>query len=154
MLMLLFRIGDERWALAASEVRAVIPLVDLQPHSQPMVAGLLNYHGEILPAVDVSALITGKAAPQLLSTRAVIVESNSAISSERSSALNRRQDSNQLLALVVERAGETAWLSETVSLPAVSAYAYAAMKNATGDIVQRLAIAPLFEQVFQPSEVG
>ncbi len=135
MLMLLFQIGDERWAIAASEVKAVIPLVNLQPHSQPMIAGLLNYHGEILPAVDVSALIARKAAPQMLSTRAVIVE-----------------NIGQRLALVVERAGETAWLSETVNLPAQNAYTCAVMKNSVGTIVQRLAIAPLFKQVFEPSE--
>jgi chemotaxis signal transduction protein len=132
MLMLLFQIGDERWAIAASEVKAVVPLVDLQPHSQPMIAGLLNYHGEILPAVDVSALIARKAAPQMLSTRAVIVENG------------------QRMALVVERAGETAWLSETVNLPAQNAYSCAVMKNPKGEIVQRLEIAPLFQQVFEP----
>jgi chemotaxis signal transduction protein len=138
MLMLLFQIGDERWALAAAEVKAVIPLVDLQPHSQSMIAGLLNYHGEILPAVDVSAVIAHRAAPQMFSTRAVIVEGQ-----------GTRQGARQRMALVVERAGETAWLSETVNLPVQNAYVCAAMKNSKGEIVQRLAIAPLFEQVFE-----
>jgi chemotaxis signal transduction protein len=138
MLMLLFQIGDERWALAAAEVKAVIPLVNLQPHSQPMLAGLLNYHGEILPAVDVSAVIAHRAATQMLSTRAVIIESGIV-----------EHGARQRMALVVERAGETAWLSETVDLPVQNAYVCAAMKNSKGEIVQRLAIAPLFEQVFE-----
>jgi chemotaxis signal transduction protein len=146
MLMLLFQIGEERWAIAASEVKAVIPLVNLQPHGQSIAAGLLNYHGEILPAIDVSALITQKTAPQMLSTRAVVVENCGELGIDS----NALSSSNQRMALVVERAGETAWLSETVRLPVQNAYAYAAMKNASGEIVQRLAIAPLFKQVFEP----
>lgn len=153
MLMLLFRVENERWAIAAADIQAIIPRVNLQemPHSHPMIAGLLNYHGEMLPAVDVSALIANRAAPPLLSTRMVIVECGRLCGGEQNGI---QHNPIQRLALVVERAGETGWLSEAVNLPKQSVYAQAALKDSQGGIVQHLAIAPLFKQVFQVSEAS
>ncbi len=139
MLMLLFQVEDERWAIAATAVVAVMPNVSLQtmPHSHSAVAGLLNYHDEILPAIDVSALLGNEPAPPLLSTRIVIVEGIVSGSSCK-------------VALMVDRAGETIQLTERISLPGQSLYAAAAFKAMDGEMIQQLAIAPLLKQAFSP----
>ena len=144
MLMLLFQVGEVRWAIAANEVSAVVPNVGLQKMShyhlkgRSAVVGFLNYHSEILPAVDVSALIGTQPAPPLLSTRIVIAEANLA-------------GEYRKLALVVERAGETMMLQNRVSLPAQHPYVQSALENADGEIIQQLAIAPLLEAVLGTS---
>ncbi len=79
MLVLLFHIGTERWAIAASDIKDVLPFVRLQTFAKGVDtaiigSGLLNYRGEVMPAVDVSAMVAGTKTPQLLSTRIAIVE--------------------------------------------------------------------------------
>jgi chemotaxis-related protein WspB len=75
MLFLLFQIGQDRYALEASRVVEVVPLLELKQLSQapPGVAGIFNYRGRPLPAVDLAALTLGRPARDLLSTRIIIV---------------------------------------------------------------------------------
>jgi chemotaxis signal transduction protein len=158
MLMLLFRVGAGHWAIAASEIVSVAPLLDLQPISpaHPVVSGWLNYRGELLPAVDVSALITGQAVPQLLSSRILIIEraQTKCAQTERVQADGHDGPQTaaaiQKIALLVDQAKEMAVLSEPVHLPSQSVYTQAAFKGPQGEAVQQLAIAPLFAQL-QPS---
>lgn len=93
MLMLLFWIEAERWAIATAEIRDVLPLVNLQPasHSHPMLAGWLNYRGNMVRTIDVSKIVAGKAAPVVMSTRVAIAEI-----------------AGELLGLIVERVEKTA----------------------------------------------
>jgi chemotaxis-related protein WspB len=75
MLFLLFQIGQDRYALEASRVVEVLPLLELKPLSQGPrgVAGFFNYRGLPVPAVDLSALALGCPAIEFLSTRIIVV---------------------------------------------------------------------------------
>ncbi|WP_204105292.1 MULTISPECIES: chemotaxis protein CheW [Spirulina sp. CCY15215] len=76
MLMLLFRVGKERYALDTTLVVEVIPKVDLIKYhgTQPAIAGRFNYQGRIVPVLDLSQFLAGEPCPAVLSTRIVIVD--------------------------------------------------------------------------------
>jgi chemotaxis-related protein WspB len=96
MLFLLFQLGNERYALEASRVVEVVPLLALKelPQAPTGVAGIFNYRGRPVPAVDLGALTLGLPASERLSTRIIIV--------------NYPDDrgTNHLLGLVAEHATE------------------------------------------------
>jgi len=75
MLFLLFQLGKDRYALEASRLVEVVPLLDLKelPQAPKGVAGIFNYRGRPVPAVDLSALTLGRPARERLSTRIIIV---------------------------------------------------------------------------------
>jgi len=76
MLFLLFQIGNDRYAIEANRVVEVAPLLELQrlPHAPRGVAGVVNYRGNPVPAVDFSQLVLGQPAAERLSTRIIIVK--------------------------------------------------------------------------------
>lgn len=145
MLMLLFRVGEERWAIAASHIQDVIPLVDLQKtsYSYPMSVGLLNYHGDMLTTVDVSQLIGDRAAAQAMSTRIVVVKLTDGLSTD----LSIETGTEYRLALMVEQVSETARLSKVASRIAQNTYAEGMFQMASGEVVRQLAIASIFSQL-------
>ncbi|MBI3414704.1 MAG: chemotaxis protein CheW [Verrucomicrobia bacterium] len=73
--MLMFQIGVDRYALETSQVAEVLPLVHLQrvPHAPPGVAGLFDFHHELVPVVDLSELMLGRKASVRISTRIILV---------------------------------------------------------------------------------
>ena len=75
MLFLLFRLGKDRYALEASRVVEVLPLLELRkiPGAPLGVAGIFNYRGRPVPAVDLSELTMGRPASEHLSTRIFVV---------------------------------------------------------------------------------
>lgn len=75
MLYLLCRIGADRYALAASSLVEVLPVLQIKqlPGALPGVAGLCNFHGRPVPVVDLSLLATGHAAPARWGTRLLLV---------------------------------------------------------------------------------
>jgi chemotaxis-related protein WspB len=75
MLMLLFYIGENLHAIDADLVVEVIPKVCYRnaPHLPDYVAGLFNYRGTIVPAIDMCHLINGDPSADNLSTRVMIV---------------------------------------------------------------------------------
>ncbi|HKY40188.1 MAG TPA: chemotaxis protein CheW [Polyangiaceae bacterium] len=75
MLFLLFRLGNDRYALPAATIAQVMPLVTLKeiPHALAGVAGVFNYRGESVPAIDLSQLALGRSATWSLTTRIVLV---------------------------------------------------------------------------------
>jgi len=75
MLLLLFRMGKERYALDASQVIEVVPLAELKtvPKAPAYVAGVLNYRGHPVPVIDLSQLNLGRASEVCMSTRIVLV---------------------------------------------------------------------------------
>lgn len=97
MLFLLFQLGKDRYALEASRVVEVVPLLSLKklPQAPKGVAGIFNYRGRPVPAVDVGQLTLGQPASERFSTRIIIV--------------NYPDDSgtNHLLGLIAEHATET-----------------------------------------------
>jgi len=75
MLVLLLRVGDRRYGLAAHDVVEVVPCVPLRPApGAPLwVAGLLPHRDGCAPVIDLTQLLTGAAAAPLLSTRLVLL---------------------------------------------------------------------------------
>ena len=91
-LFLVFHIGDERYALPATDVVEVLPLLPLKPiaHAPAWVAGVFTHRGQVVPVIDISAMTFGQAAVARTSTRLVLV--------------NYR---GQLLGLLLEQASDT-----------------------------------------------
>ena len=75
MLYLLFQIGADRYALEARQTLEVMPFVALKqiPRAPRGVAGIFNYRGQPVPAVDLSELTFGRPSRELLSTRLIVV---------------------------------------------------------------------------------
>jgi chemotaxis-related protein WspB len=75
MLFLMFQIGSGRFLLDVAGIVAVLPLVEIAPipRTPTCVAGLFNYRGVPVPAIDLSALVVGRPAPHYCSTRIVLV---------------------------------------------------------------------------------
>ena len=97
MLFLLFQLNDDRYALPATQVAEVLPLVELKhiPNAPAWVAGAFSYRGAPVPVIDLSMLALGQPAQRRLSTRTVLVHyPHSGVPSH-------------LLGLVVEKATET-----------------------------------------------
>ncbi|SDW05416.1 chemotaxis-related protein WspB [Pseudomonas syringae] len=97
-LFLLFCIGEDRYALEATEIAEILPRVKLKtiaraPH---WVAGIFAHRGEIVPVIDISALNSGQPAQARTSTRMVLVH-------------YRHDDLHPapLLGLILEQATET-----------------------------------------------
>ncbi|SFB92048.1 chemotaxis protein CheW [Collimonas sp. OK412] len=75
MLFLLFKIGQDHYALDTSQVAVVLSLVSLKqiPATAPWVAGVFTYQGQSVPVIDLSQLALGRPAQRRLSTRIVLV---------------------------------------------------------------------------------
>lgn len=76
MLFLLFQIGQDRYALEAHHAVEVIPFLALKkiPQAPRGVAGIFNYRGRPVPAVDLCELTFGHPARERLSTRIIVVQ--------------------------------------------------------------------------------
>jgi chemotaxis-related protein WspB len=75
MLFLLFQLDSDYFALDVSGIAKVLPLVAITPMPQmpSCVAGLINYHGTSVPAIDLSVLALQRPAQRRLSTRIVLI---------------------------------------------------------------------------------
>jgi chemotaxis-related protein WspB len=75
MLFLKFRIGSEGYALDATQIAEVLPLLEITrvPLAPVGVAGLINYRGRSVPVVDLSELMLGEPALLNISTRLILV---------------------------------------------------------------------------------
>lgn len=75
MLLLLFKIGNGRYALDISQVVEIVPLVKLKkiPTTPDYVSGLMNYRGEGIPVLDLTRLIENTSVEDAFSTRIVII---------------------------------------------------------------------------------
>ena len=76
MLFLLFQIGTDRYAIDARQVVEVLPPLAVKriPLAPSSVTGLIDYHGQAVPLVDLGRLATGRATRSRLSTRIVLVD--------------------------------------------------------------------------------
>jgi chemotaxis-related protein WspB len=94
MLFLVFRLGQDRYALDATDVVEVVPLVHIKrlPHAPPGLAGLIDYRGEAVPVIDLSELALRQPAQRRMSTRIVLL---------------RHGDGVPLLGLIAEKATTT-----------------------------------------------
>jgi chemotaxis-related protein WspB len=75
MLFILFQIGRDRYALPASSIIEVLPLMSLKrvPGAPSGVAGVLNYRGTPVPVIDLNEMTLGEPAARRLSTRIILV---------------------------------------------------------------------------------
>jgi chemotaxis-related protein WspB len=98
MLFLLFRIGDDRYALDALQIAEVLPVVGVKgiPQAPAGVAGIIDYHGSPVPLIDLSQLALGRPARRRLSTRIVLVH-----------YADQKGTKKHLLGLLAEGATET-----------------------------------------------
>ncbi len=80
MLFVLFQLGKDRYALEASRVVEVVPLLALKrfPSSPRGVAGVFVYRGQPVPALDLCELTVGRPAREHRSTRILIVQHRNA----------------------------------------------------------------------------
>ncbi len=75
MLLLQFRVGKELYALPATKVVEVVPIVNLKqiPCTPDYMAGVMNYRGQPLPVLDLSSLALGIPSRKRFSTRIILV---------------------------------------------------------------------------------
>ena len=75
MLLLVFQLGDHRFALDTQGVVEVLPLVECRPLPQAPtgVAGVFNFHGTPVPLLDLAALALGTSSRLRMSTRIILV---------------------------------------------------------------------------------
>lgn len=75
MLCLTFEIGENRYAINASEVIEVAPPVNMTtfPKAPSYFAGRFNFRGDIVPVIDLRDLLMGLKTKKYLSTRILVV---------------------------------------------------------------------------------
>ena len=75
MLFLVFQLGAHRYAIDASQIAEVLPLVAINAiaRAPEEVAGIFVYRGAPVPVIDLSQLFEGRPAERRLSTRIIIV---------------------------------------------------------------------------------
>jgi chemotaxis-related protein WspB len=107
MLFLVFELGNDRYAIDARQVVEILPLVHTKqlPQAPAGVAGLFNYRGSPVPAIDLSELAFGRPAARQLSTRLLLVR------------YPGDEGSQALIGLIVERVTRTARYEEHAFVP-------------------------------------
>lgn len=93
-LYLLFSLDQDRYALSVHDVVEVLPLRRLKafPQAPAWVAGGFEYHGALVPVIDLLARACGRPAAARASTRLVLVHYRLA---------------NRVLGLILEKANDT-----------------------------------------------
>lgn len=73
-----FVVDDSRFVLSAADVVGIVPIASLHdvPHAPDYVAGILNYHGESVPVIDLTKLMAGVDTEYRLSARIVLLKVN------------------------------------------------------------------------------
>lgn len=143
MLFLLFELGQDRYALDATRIAEVLPLVRIKqiPQAPRGVAGVFDYRGTPVPVLDLSELALGRPAARRLGTRILLVHypAGAAVT--------------QLLGLIVERATETlrrepADFSEPGLVNEAAPYLGPVTSDARG-LVQRVEVEKLLPQALR-----
>ncbi|WP_297527398.1 chemotaxis protein CheW [Thiohalobacter sp.] len=75
MLFLVLQLGEERYAIEAGDIVEIVPFLRLRalPQAPPYVAGVFDYRGELVPVIDMQALVRGEPSRPLMTTRIVVV---------------------------------------------------------------------------------
>src|SRR5580698_9476831 len=75
MLFILFQIGGDRYVLPANRIIKILPLMNLKriPCAPSGVAGVLNFHGNPVPVVDLNEMALLEPAARRMSTRIILV---------------------------------------------------------------------------------
>jgi chemotaxis-related protein WspB len=108
LLLLLFRVGDQQYALETNRIVEVLPLVNLKPAPtalgakfgnplRAVMTGLFNYRGQPVPVLDLCQVLGGQSCRLHLSSRMILVQS----------------EAMGLIGLLAERVVETLRIAET-----------------------------------------
>ena len=137
MLLLLFHLGDERYAIDGTKVVEIIPQVLLRKLYQApkYVAGVFNYRSKIVPAIDLCYLIGEYPCRHCLSTRIIIVNYPMPDGTTRSLGLMAERVTDTLYK------SEEEWMSTEVSSE-VAAY-FGEMIPEKDGMIQRLRVDKL-----------
>lgn len=102
MLMLIFEVGEQQYALNTDCVVEVLPALKLHHlHSTPQaIAGLFNYQGQIVPVININQLFEVPSCDQTLGQRIILVKNHS------------RKTEDKLFGLLVSKIIDTAFSSE------------------------------------------
>ena len=97
MLYSRFCIGDDHYVIAINQIAAIVPFVNLKtiPSLPSYAVGMLGYHGESIPVIDLCRLFKDRPCDRKLSSRIILV--NIVIGQKR----------ERTIGLLVERATET-----------------------------------------------
>ena len=100
MLMLIFWVEDDRYAVPVHQIVEVVPLVKLRrlAHSPETIAGVLRYRDRLVPVIDLSQVLRHQPSQNHLSTRIMLV----------SSTLGGALPEPAVVGLIAERVVETA----------------------------------------------
>jgi chemotaxis-related protein WspB len=84
MLLLVFRVAGDAYAVEAIRVVRVVPCVELRalPHAPEGLAGLFRYRGRMVPVIDLGLVLGNRPSSPLLSTRIVLVGDRSPVRDE------------------------------------------------------------------------
>ena len=120
MLLLLFRIGKERYGLNASQVVEVAPQVCLKkiPQAPDYIAGLFDYRGQPVPVIDLCQLVNTQSCKRSMTTRIILLDYKQDNGQRRTLGLlaeqvteTVKQDSKALISPELS-IGEAPWLGE------------------------------------------
>jgi chemotaxis-related protein WspB len=134
MLYLVFHLDQNRYMLDARQVAEVLPLVEIMdlPQSPPGVAGVFNYRGTLVPAVDLSQVVLGRPAQRRLHTRIVLVR------------FPTESGASRLLGCIVEKVTDTRQLHDhDFHAPGASTTQPGAVFTDHSGLAQRIEIAQL-----------
>jgi chemotaxis-related protein WspB len=74
-MVLVFTANGQSYGIDIGRIHEVVTLVTLRqlPHTPGCLAGLMDYHGSIVPVLDATLLIEERPSKPLLSTRIIII---------------------------------------------------------------------------------
>lgn len=112
--MLMFYLGDDRYALESRRVIEVIPRISLKTlhHAPECMPGLFNYRSHLVPVIDLCHLIRGNPCRPHLSTRVILVNYHTRDASDKTLSADDDLPSH-ILGLMVERITGTFHRRET-----------------------------------------
>lgn len=106
MLMVLFQLGSDRYAIRSNCVIEIVSLVEFKnvPHAPEYVAGLMNFRENVVPVIDLCRLMQKRACSTFLSSRIILVDYGR--------LTNDTSGSKRILGLLAERVTEVQELIE------------------------------------------
>ncbi len=122
MLMLLFYIKNDRYALESQRVVEVVPKVVLKTlhHAPDYIAGVFNYRNRLVPVIDLCRLIQGTPCRPLFSSRIILVSyqsyNDNSLTGDRYHTQTQEANASQpshILGLMAERVTDTFRKQET-----------------------------------------
>jgi chemotaxis-related protein WspB len=136
-----FFIDQDRYVISADNIVEIVPYVSLKssPQLPDYAAGLINYHSEAIPVIDLCRLLIDRPCKKRLSTRILIVE-------KKDNSMNPL-----LLGFMVEKSTEMIRLDD-------NQFKYSVMRNADalidgpviefdGGLVTKISVASVFKRL-------